>query len=257
MSQLMDLIGQRFGRLVVIERMINYKSGNSRWLCECDCGNRKVIIGSYLKNGHTKSCGCLRRDTREKKHTKNIYEVLGEIVKINITQSKFVLIDRVCLPAILKYRWCAKRDQKTWYAIAHIYKSDGCRTTFSMHRLIMGLDPGDSGEIDHNDGNGLNNLLNNLRVVSHSENQHNRHGKSSRNGKIPTSRYRGVCWDKSSRRWRAQIVNNSIHINLGNYEDELEASGIYERAKVIRDTGGTNEEIKSLNVSRCVKNFKE
>lgn len=258
MSQLIDLIGKIFGRLVVIKRAGKNKWDIPKWLCKCNCGNEKVILGSCLKNGHIKSCGCLRRDTREKKHTKNIYKVLGEIVKIKLTQGKFVLIDKVYLSEILKYRWCIKREPKTWYAITHIYKSNGCRTTLSMHRLIMGLDFGDSREVDHNDGNGLNNLSNNLCIANHSENQHNRHGKSSRRyGQTPTSKYRGICWDINRHRWRAQIVNNNIHINLGNYNDELEASRVYEQAKVIRDTGGTNKEIKSLNGSRCVENSKE
>lgn len=62
MSKFIDLTGQKFGRLTVIERAKNYKSGQSRWLCKCDCGNEKVIAVGNLKNGHTQSCGCLRKN---------------------------------------------------------------------------------------------------------------------------------------------------------------------------------------------------
>lgn len=60
--QLKIMIGQRFGNLVVISRNPqNSKSGNARWDCKCDCGNKATVIGSKLRNGHTKSCGCARK----------------------------------------------------------------------------------------------------------------------------------------------------------------------------------------------------
>lgn len=62
MSKVRELSGQRFGRLIVIERKNNDKKGNSRWLCKCDCGRTKIILGSSLKSGLTKSCGCLRKE---------------------------------------------------------------------------------------------------------------------------------------------------------------------------------------------------
>ena len=55
-----DLTGRRFGRLVVLERAPNTKRGVV-WLCQCDCGNKKVVPGQDLK-GKTKSCGCYARD---------------------------------------------------------------------------------------------------------------------------------------------------------------------------------------------------
>jgi len=54
-----DLIGNRFGKLLVVSRSKNSKDDRSMWLCKCDCGNEKVIKGKYLLNGDTKSCGCL------------------------------------------------------------------------------------------------------------------------------------------------------------------------------------------------------
>ena len=59
MSKLKDLTGQKFGKLTVIERAENDKRGNVQWLCECECGKKKVIRGYQLTNSKTKSCGCL------------------------------------------------------------------------------------------------------------------------------------------------------------------------------------------------------
>lgn len=64
-----NIIGERYGRLVVIARAENTKSGNTRWLCKCDCGKEKVVAYRELKNGDTKSCGCLREEKTRARST--------------------------------------------------------------------------------------------------------------------------------------------------------------------------------------------
>lgn len=59
MSKCIDLIGQNFGKLTVIERADNSNTGKAQWLCKCECGNQKVILGRSLRKGATKSCGCI------------------------------------------------------------------------------------------------------------------------------------------------------------------------------------------------------
>ena len=54
-----DLTGQRFGKLTVIERAESI-GRCTMWLCKCDCGNTKPVRSTYLKSGKTKSCGCLK-----------------------------------------------------------------------------------------------------------------------------------------------------------------------------------------------------
>ncbi len=60
MGKLIDLTGQRFGRLTVIERAGTIGKGAS-WLCQCDCGKRTIVIGTNLRRAKqpTRSCGCL------------------------------------------------------------------------------------------------------------------------------------------------------------------------------------------------------
>ena len=58
MSRLIDLTGQRFGKLVVIRRAKNNYQSSARWFCQCDCGNKKVVLGGALRDGRTSSCGC-------------------------------------------------------------------------------------------------------------------------------------------------------------------------------------------------------
>ena len=59
MPKALALLGQKFGRLTVLSEASVNKPGKSRWLCRCDCGIEKIVLGSSLKNGSTKSCGCL------------------------------------------------------------------------------------------------------------------------------------------------------------------------------------------------------
>ena len=61
MGKLIDLTGQRFGRLVVLERAEN-KGRKPAWLCKCDCGKVVTVISDSLNAGRTNSCGCLKRD---------------------------------------------------------------------------------------------------------------------------------------------------------------------------------------------------
>lgn len=60
MSKPINLTGQKFGKLTVIEEA--YRKKNVYWKCLCDCGTETIVIGSGLRNGHTTSCGCNKID---------------------------------------------------------------------------------------------------------------------------------------------------------------------------------------------------
>ena len=67
---LIDLTGQRFGRLTVLGQgeRIGDRIG---WICRCDCGNIKTIDAHAMKAGHIKSCGCYGRENAAKRATKH------------------------------------------------------------------------------------------------------------------------------------------------------------------------------------------
>ena len=63
--QKIDMTGKRIGSLVVLhEEPAPERDWRKRiwWMCLCDCGNKKTILGSSLRRGHYKSCGCRRYD---------------------------------------------------------------------------------------------------------------------------------------------------------------------------------------------------
>lgn len=61
-------IGDRYNHLVVVGRAENHKTPSgalfSAWFCKCDCGRTVVVLGSSLRSGHTKSCGCLSKQPK-------------------------------------------------------------------------------------------------------------------------------------------------------------------------------------------------
>lgn len=56
-----DIRGERFGKLIVIDRVENIYN-KTAWLCKCDCGNYKAIVGTGLTSGDNVSCGCKRAE---------------------------------------------------------------------------------------------------------------------------------------------------------------------------------------------------
>lgn len=50
----------KFGRLQPVELLKELP--HEKWFCQCDCGKTSVVRGAYLRNGHTKSCGCLKEE---------------------------------------------------------------------------------------------------------------------------------------------------------------------------------------------------
>lgn len=83
MSKINDLTGQKYGKLTVIKYCGSNKRGRALWLCQCDCGNTKVILGNSLLSKLTLSCGCYNKEHSKNIHTKHnlsyskLYKVWG------------------------------------------------------------------------------------------------------------------------------------------------------------------------------------
>jgi hypothetical protein len=63
--KLKNLVGNRYGRLEVIERAES-KKGKTRWLCKCDCGKESIVESSSLIRGNTTSCGCYKTENAKR-----------------------------------------------------------------------------------------------------------------------------------------------------------------------------------------------
>lgn len=71
MGKFIDITGQRFGKLTVIERSTPIGISPIRWKCQCDCGNTCETIAPRLKSGETQSCGCLHKEQLAQRNSKH------------------------------------------------------------------------------------------------------------------------------------------------------------------------------------------
>lgn len=77
MAKKIDITGQKFGRLTVIEDVGRNKRKQVIWLCKCECGNTVKTNCTSLRNGNTTSCGCYNK------------EVIGKRNRIDLSNQKF------------------------------------------------------------------------------------------------------------------------------------------------------------------------
>lgn len=64
-----NYVGQRFGRLEVVERLPKYRNGYTYYRCKCDCGGETITYSSQLVGGKTRSCGCLANEEARERFT--------------------------------------------------------------------------------------------------------------------------------------------------------------------------------------------
>lgn len=118
---------------------------------------------------------------------------------------------------VSKYLWSVN---KNGYAVRSVKTSDGKWSKLYAHREILNAPTGLF--VDHIDGNKLNNQRDNLRLCTSKDNQRN---SKSANGS--SSKYKGVCWDKSRRKWLANITVDRKSIYIGRFKTEEEAALAY------------------------------
>jgi len=92
-KQLIDLTDKKFGRLIVLSyvgcnRPDRIKKKNHQWKCECDCGNKTVVLGDNLRSGKTSSCGCLQKEQTSKARRIDLTgNVFGRLTALEFSHS--------------------------------------------------------------------------------------------------------------------------------------------------------------------------
>ncbi len=139
-----------------------------------------------------------------------------------MTQGKYAIVDPDDFYKLSQHKWCVKKDRSTTYAHRAVYK---IKKTIMMHRQIMHAKK--NILVDHINRNGLDNRKANLRFATCRQNVWNSANGVNRGA----SKYKGVWWDKNSKRWRAALCyNNNKRIHLGGFDDEREAAAAYDAA---------------------------
>jgi hypothetical protein len=137
--------------------------------------------------------------------------------RIPLTRGKFALVDADDYYQLSKFNWHALLGRTTTYAARR-----GGGKAINMHRLIT--DAPDHLVVDHIDHNGLNNTKSNLRLCTVAQNTRNMLPNSG-----STSKYKGVCWNKSVKKWSAAIKFNNKIYRLGYFTDEIAAAKAYDK----------------------------
>jgi hypothetical protein len=211
MAKLIDLIGEKFGKLTVIRRANDLVLPSGKrvvsWFCLCDCGNEIVARGDCLRDGITRHCGCNRKGNGVGKTSKLNKYIIVDNYAIGITTNtnNEFYIDIDDIDKVQKYSWY---ESDTGYLMSRINNK-----IVRMHRLIMNVRDKNM-IVDHINHNTLDNRKNNLRIASSSQNNMNK-TKQSNN----TSGITGVSWDKRKKKWRAYIKINNKHSELGLYDN--------------------------------------
>jgi len=135
---------------------------------------------------------------------------------------------------LTKFSWYRDSDG---YAVRHI-NIDKKRKLKGMHWFIM--NPPVGIQVDHIDGDRLNNCRKNLRLATHAEQAQNRKANS-----VGVSRFRGVHWSKSEKKWQARVQVNGKRYSVGCFDDEVEAGLAASRFRLDRMTY-TNENRSGL-----------
>lgn len=224
-----DLIGRRYGMLIVLEKHSVSKYGSIIWKCICDCQLDKpeeqrkytYVTTSNLNNGKTNSCGCIKRkhlDVLHKINEKiNIYKVWNDITFVKFSNcDEWFIIDTEDFYKICRYCW-----SKNSYGYAVAWDKNG--KAIKMHRLITNIP--DNVVVDHAiqvSLGVLDNRKKNLIVCTQEENMKNRKvSNTNKTGVTGVQKY--YLKKKWTGKWRVQISINNKPVGLGYYTNFDEA----------------------------------
>ena len=140
---------------------------------------------------------------------------------IPLTQGLFALVDGEDYEKLSKYKWYALKARNTYYAVRQKTVNHKKQKTIFMHRQILTAQTKD--ETDHCNHCGLDNRKYNIRLCTRSQNQHN-----SLPRKNTSSRFKGVYWCTSYRKWRCRIYISGQQIYLGSFSNEIKAAKAYD-----------------------------
>ena len=194
MNTLIDLTGQRFGKLTVREKLPPLSDGRTRWLCDCDCGNSCVVNSYALRKKNQQSCGCAKiKDI--------IGQRFGHLIVLKRSDQYVMLSDRK------KYLWECRCDcGATVYRLSEKLKQGiqcACKTCMGKAAAIA---------MTENAGFVEGTQLSKLSTTKANANS--------------SSGVRGVFFNRRSGKWRATLKFQGLDHYLGEYikiEDAIKA----------------------------------
>lgn len=200
MARLQDLTGQRFGRLVVLQRAEDYVSPSgkktTRWLCQCDCGVEKVMLRNTIKRAG--SCGCARAE----KAAEQIHDLTGRKF------GRWTVLEKAPLQRTeangAKTGWLCRCECGTErilpgrYLVSGRSTSCGCRIGEASKRRIQ---PDGQNALGRFDGTVISKIQRDAPTSA------------------STTGVRGVYWSERERRYKVSIGLRGRQIYIGRFAD--------------------------------------
>lgn len=141
------------------------------------------------------------------------------MMEISLTRGLSTLIDDSDREAVNKFKWCAQKCNGKFYAA----RRSGNKILL-LHRELTNATKGQ--RVDHENGDSLDNRRDNLRHCTQRQNLQGFQKKRSGS----TSKFRGVCLPRKSKKWLAQIEVEGKNLRLGSFDSEVEAALAYNEA---------------------------
>jgi hypothetical protein len=131
----LNLLHQKFGRLTVMSKATS-RNKKAYWNCLCDCGNTKEVSATLLRNGKTKSCGCLHKEVIQKQGKSNKHN--EEYVKQKFLENGYELLSKyngIQRPVTCRCLTC--NHIFTRRAQSSLYNQYGCINCFRGRNVFL------------------------------------------------------------------------------------------------------------------------
>lgn len=196
-----DLTGKTFGRWTV-SRIAENRGNKSYWVCSCSCGTIKEVYSTHLRNGTSKSCGCLHREI---------------VVEMNFKHGGRGTPEYTAWKNMISRCYNPKKDRYKDWGGRGIMVCEEWRNDFSAFLRHIGKRPSSKHSVDRIEVNG-NYEPGNVRWATLEAQSHNQ-----RLSKRNTTGVRGVKIRNDSGKYVASIGYKSKKIHLGTFDTIEEA----------------------------------
>lgn len=210
MAKRLDLTGQRFGRLTVLEEAEPRRHPNGkterRWRCRCDCGTVCEVAQGQLRSGGTRSCGCVRRETSAAKARDLTGQRFGRLTVLRRERLENPSSDGEVNGWLCRCDCGTEKVIRTQVLLRGEAVSCGCE---AVRKLLQRTAADGENVLGRYDGTVVSTI---------------RPGRK-RNGQNKTG-VTGVCWAASKQRWAARLGLRGKSIHLGyfkRFEDAVAA----------------------------------